>query len=243
MVDDKALRAPALLLAGGFITYVMVTFLHTGGPANHHKAIFDDYAHSHDWGIVHIGQFAGMAVIVAGLLALQVALNVRATAPRWLGRLGAVFAGVALGLYGVLQAVDGVALKHAVEAWASAPAAEKAARFASAETVRWLEWGTRSYHSFTLGLALILLGIAVAASARLPRTLGYLMGLSGAAYIAQGWTLASDGFSSTNTHAILVGYVLTLAWTTWLAAIAWRTPTMTHRRQPFASRGSSAAIQ
>jgi hypothetical protein len=57
---------------------------------------------------------------------------------------------VALGLYGVLQAVDGVALKQAVNAWASAPEAEKAARFASAETIRWLEWGTRSYQSFML---------------------------------------------------------------------------------------------
>jgi len=34
--------------------------------------------------------------------------------------------------------VDGVALKQAVNAWASAPDAEKAARFASAEAIRWL---------------------------------------------------------------------------------------------------------
>ena len=45
----------------------------------------------------------------------------------------------ALALYGVLQAVDGVALKEAVDAGVSAPDAEKAARFGNAETVRWLE--------------------------------------------------------------------------------------------------------
>jgi hypothetical protein len=55
-------------------------------------------------------------------------------------RLGAVSAAVALALYGVLQAVDGVALKQVVDAWVRAPEAEKAARFASAETIRWLEW-------------------------------------------------------------------------------------------------------
>jgi hypothetical protein len=106
-------------------------------------------------------------------------------------RLGAVSAAVALGLYGVLQAVDGVAPKQAVDAWASAPEAEKAARFASAETVRWLEWGTRSYQSFMFGLTLILLGSAAAWTARLPRALGYLMGLSGLAYTVQGWVLGS----------------------------------------------------
>src|SRR4051812_14561100 len=68
--------------------------------------------------------------------------------PIWstgVGRFVAVSVVVALALYGVLQAVDGVALKHAVDAWANAPEAQKAARFASAETVRWLEWGMNSY--------------------------------------------------------------------------------------------------
>jgi hypothetical protein len=77
----------------------------------------------------------------------------------WAARFGAVSAGVTLALYGVLQAVDGVALKQTVDAWVRAPDAEKAARFASAETIRWLEWGVRSYQSFMLGLAFILFAI------------------------------------------------------------------------------------
>jgi hypothetical protein len=64
------------------------------------------------------------------------------------GRFGAVSAVVTLALYGVLQAADGVAPKHAVDAWVSAPDPEKAGRFASAEAIRWLEWGLRSYQSF-----------------------------------------------------------------------------------------------
>ena len=226
MFDSKTLRPSAMLLSGGFITYVVVTLLHTGGPANDHKVIFGDYAGSHSWAAVHLGQFAGMAAIVAGLLALYAALypaqGNRTVGAAGVARLGAVSAAVALGLYGVLQAVDGVALKQAVDAWVSAPVADKGARFASAETVRWLEWGTRSYHSFTLGLALILLGTAVAWTARLPRGLGYLMGLSGLAYIVQGWVLGSNGFSGTDTSAILAGYVLMLAWISWLAVVAWR---------------------
>jgi hypothetical protein len=76
-------------------------------------------------------------------------------------------AGVALALYGVASVVEGVALKHAVDAWASAPAAEQAARFASAEAIRWLEWGIKSSQSFTVGLALVLFGIATT-RARVP---------------------------------------------------------------------------
>ena len=184
--------------------------------------MFAGYARSASWTAVHLGQFAGMAVITAGLLVFYLALGVRAGGAAWAARLGAVCAAVALGLYGVLQAVDGVALKQAVDAWARAPAADKAARLASAETIRWLEWGTRSYHSFLFGLTLILPGSAVAVTARLPRALGYLMGLSGLAYIVQRWVLGSEGFAGTGTFAILGGYVLILAWIIWLAVAAWQ---------------------
>jgi hydrogenase/urease accessory protein HupE len=73
------------------------------------------------------------------------------------------------------------------------------------------------------GLSLILLGSAVVLTARLPRTVGYLMVLSGLAYIVQGWVLGSEGFSGTDTFVILAGYVLILAWIIWLVVVAWRT--------------------
>jgi hypothetical protein len=223
MIDGKTLRLSAVLLVVGFVLYVLVGFLHPDGPANNPRAVFAEYAGSASWTAVHVGQFAGMAVIIAGLLVLYFALDVGAGGAAWAARLGAVSAAVALGLYGVLQAVDGVALKQAVDAWVGAPEAEKAARFASAETIRWVEWGVRSYQSFMFGLALILLGSAVALTARRPRVLGYLMGLSGLAYIVQGWVLGSEGFSATDTFAIVAGYVLILAWIIWLVVAAWRT--------------------
>jgi hypothetical protein len=48
------------------------------------------------------------------------------------------------------------------------------------------------------------------------------MGLSGLAYIAQGWVLGSEGFSATNSFATLAGYLLILAWIIWLLVVAWR---------------------
>jgi hypothetical protein len=224
MIDRKALRLSAALLVGGFILFASATSLFHPGqePANNHRAAFAEYASSATWTAVHLGQFACMAVVTAGLLVLYFALDVRTGNSARIARLGAVSAAMALGLYGVLQAVDGVALNQAVDAWVNAPETEKAARFASAETIRWLEWGTRSYQSFMFGLTLILLGSAVALTARLPRPLGYLMALSGLAYIAQGWGLGSEGFSATNTFAILAGYVFMLTWIVWLLVVAWR---------------------
>lgn len=223
MIDRSMLRLSAALVVVGFVSYVVAGLFHPDGPANDHRVVFLVYASDPSWTVVHLGQFAGMSVFIVGLLVLRVSLGVQESVPALLSRLGAVFAAVALGLYGVLQGVDGVALKQAVDAWAQAPPdAEKVARFASAETIRWLEWGTRSYHSFAFGLALLLLGAAVALTARLPKALGYLMALSGLAYVMQGWVLGTEGFPESNTVLILVGYALLLAWTVWLVVIAAR---------------------
>jgi hypothetical protein len=225
MIDRRALRLSARLLLIGFVLFAAVTALFHPGhqPANNHPAAFAEYAGSADWTVVHLAQFACMATVVAGLLVFYFALDVRSRSGVLLARLGAVSAAIALGLYGALQAVDGVALKQAVDAWVSAPeTADKAARFAGAEAIRWLEWGARSYQSFMFGLTLILLGSAAALSARLPRPLGYLMALSGLAYTAQGWVLGAEGFSAPNTVAILVAYVLMLTWIVWLLVIVER---------------------
>jgi hypothetical protein len=222
MIDRTSLRLSATLLLVGQLLYVLVTQFHTGGDANDHPAIFAAYAGSGTWTAVHLGQFAGMAILLAGLLALFFTLDVQAGTARWTGRFGAAAAVVALALYGALQAVDGVANKQTDVAWVSAPDAEKAARFASAEAIRWLEWGMRSYQDFALGLALLLFAAAVVRTAGVPRPLAYLMGLSGLTYLAQGWVLGSEGFSPTHTVLIVLAWVLSLAWMIWLVVVAWR---------------------
>ena len=225
-MNDRAfgpsLRLSATLLLVGQLLYIVVTQFHPGGPANDHPAIFAAYASSGIWTADHIAQFAGMALLLAGLLALSFALDVQAGTASWAGRFGAASAVAALALYGALQAVDGVANKQADVAWVSAPDAEKAARFASAEAIRWVEWGMRSYHDFALGLALLLVAAAVVRTAWVPRPIAYLMGLTGLAYLVQGWVVGAEGFSQTHSTAIVLAWVLGLAWMIWLAVVAWR---------------------
>jgi hypothetical protein len=149
---------------------------------------------------------------------------------RWAGRFGAASTVVALALYGVLQAVDGVGNMMVDAAWVNATDAEKSARFATAEAMRWLEWGVRSYQDFALGLALLLLAAAVARTASLSRPIAYLMGLSSLTYLVQGWVIGAEGFSGTHSTLILVAYVFSFAWMTWLLIVAWRLKDVQARR-------------
>jgi hypothetical protein len=177
------------------------------------------------WTAVHLGQFIGMVIITFGLVALFFALGVPSGVGLWLNRFALLSAGAAIALYGGLQAVDGVGLKQAVNAWASAENGDKAARFAAAETVRWLEWAVRSYQSFVFGLALIHFGAVIAVTGRVSRPIGYLMALSGLCYLAQGWIIGSSGFSSANQIPTLLGIGLILIWTVWLLIAALRKKT------------------
>ena len=222
--DRSSLRLSTTLLLVGQLLYVVVTLLHTGGEANNHHAIFAAYADSVAWTAVHAAQFMCMAIFLGGLFALFFALDTPAGTAGWAARFGAASTVVTFALCGGVLAVDGVALKQAVNAWANAPQAEKAARFATAEAIRWLEWGMRSYENFALGLAVLLFAVAILRRPLVPRPIAFLMVLSGATYLMQGWMAGSEGFSPAHTIAIVLAEVLNLAWMTWLLVVAWRLP-------------------
>src|SRR5918911_1608403 len=195
MADRSLLRLSTTLVVIGEVLFALVTLFHPGREdPNNHPAVFAEYASSGSWIAIHFGQFVFMAVLLAGLLVLSFALDVRSGALGWVGRFAAVSVVVALALFGAIQAVDGVALKHAVDAWAHAPQAEKATRFASAETVRWLEWGMNSYQLFMFALALILLASVIVGTARVPRAIGFLLGLPAIPMLVQSQVGGTSGF-------------------------------------------------
>lgn len=222
VVDGASLRVSASLLLAGQLLYVIVTQFHAGGNANDHQEIFSTYARNDLWKAVHVGQFLAMGLIIAGLLSLLSFIDFPTRGSNWLGRLGAASAIAALTLFAVLQAVDGVGNKEVDAAWADASSDEKPARLASAEGMRWLEWGARSYHDYALGLALMLVAAAMLRSRRTVSAIAYLVGLSGIAYLVQGWIVGAEGFSDAHTIMILAAWLLSLAWMIWLAVLAWR---------------------
>jgi hypothetical protein len=209
------------MLAGQTL-YIVITQLHAGGEANDHHHIFETYAENGIWTAVHLGQFIGIAAILAGMAAVFLTLEPRTGTMKAVAAFGVGLSVAALALYGALQAVDGVALKQTVNAWAAAADAEKTARFASAESIRWLEWGMRSYHDIAMGLALVIL-VPVMKRAGLSIGMAFLIGVSGLALLAQGWIAGTEGFTSAQSLAIVIGWAASLAWMVWFAMTAWST--------------------
>jgi hypothetical protein len=187
------LRLAGGLLLGGFLLFYVITELfHPQGQENNHPVIFTKYAESDPWVAVHFGQFAGVLIALAGFLVLYRALELRGEVPL-LARcaLGTLLGAAAI--WAVLQAVDGVTLKQAVDAWASASGTEKRIRFADAEAVRWTEWAIQSYFRLLLGLTLVLFGVAIARTGIVFRSLGLVAVISGLLYVATGVAVGYSG--------------------------------------------------
>src|SRR5215203_3495344 len=120
----------------------------------------------------------------------------------------------------MLQAVDGVALKWAVDAWAGATAEQKTATFAAAEALRWTEYAVQSFFTILLGLTLILYGLAIALGSVYPRWLGLIAIVSGVAWITHGVRVPYVGLFDSIGEA--VGSLLLYSWTFIMAFVMWR---------------------
>lgn len=195
-VTERALvRLAGGLFVAGFVLFVVVTQFHPSGDEDNHPVIFDKYARSDPWIAVHFGQSAGLLIALGGLLVLHRAIESRGEVPL-LAKFAFGATVVTATLFVALQAVDGVTLKYAVDAWRDASGTEKELRFADAETVRWTEWALQSYFRLLLGLTLVLFGVAIARTAIVFRWLGWLAVLVGVLYGATGVAVAYEGLET-----------------------------------------------
>ena len=191
MTKGKPLRLAGALLLGGFLLNAVVTMAwHPSGEEDDHPRIFSEYAQSDGWVATHLGQYVGVLLALAGLLVLAGVL--RRGAPS-LALFAVVATIITAASWTVLQALDGVALKEAVDAWVAASEPEKASRFYNAETVRWLEWGFQSYFRVAFGLALLLLGAALLTSRCVAAWLGVVAVVAGLLSVAVGFDVGYNG--------------------------------------------------
>lgn len=133
--DRKLLLFSAVLLIAGTAVYWVAQWYHEERGVTPNE-VFTAYANSNTWTLVHAVQFAGSGIVIFGLLALFFALNINSGIRGLVNRFAAASAVVAFALNGILYAVDGVALKQAVDAWVSAPASEQPANFAVVQGIR-----------------------------------------------------------------------------------------------------------
>jgi len=89
------------------------------------QAVFKEYANSDLWTTVHLGEYFGFLLLLGGFVALYYSVSARPGTGSGLAPFALAAAVTTAASFTVLQAVDGIALKRAVDAWAGAPAAEK----------------------------------------------------------------------------------------------------------------------
>ena len=85
--------------------------------------------------------------------AITIPMTAKREGPTALARFGLVAVVLTAAAITMLQAVDGVALKWAVDAWADAPADQEGSTFAAAMALRWTEYALQSYSNIVCALA------------------------------------------------------------------------------------------
>lgn len=183
------------LLLGGMLVNAISTMFHPSGDEDDHEAIFAEYADSGGWEAIHLGQLLGILIALAGLLVIYRGLRGRAQFPV-LAQLAAAATVVTAATMALLQAIDGVALKQAADAWVASSGAQEPIRFADAETVRWLEWGVQSYFRVMLGVSLALIGATLILTRMLPPWLGWVAVGAGVLSVANGIDVGYQGLES-----------------------------------------------
>jgi hypothetical protein len=169
------LRIGSIAFLTGVIIAIVSTAIHPSKEnSSNHPLVFAEYASDDSWIAVHIGQFAGVMMVFAGgfvalyRLLMQSESNM-ASILSWIGLALAIITSSAIA---VLQAVDGIALKMAVDSWVAAPPEEKAITFGIAEGIRFIEYGTNSFFRIIQGTVAVIFGVAIVKSKLLNRWIG-----------------------------------------------------------------------
>jgi hypothetical protein len=221
------LRLGAVSLVLGFLGQVPLGVLHPHQEnPNDSPAAFTEYAHSGDWVVVHLGQFVSALLVTFGLIVIATSLTRQKGFAGALPVLGALTAVTTTAVFAVQMAVDGVALKAAVDAWISTSGgAEQSAAFHVADGIRATEKGLSALFHLNNGLTLVSLGIAVALGSRYPRWLGWVGATAGAGLLLLAMLTAQTGFSREAASVAQPATLLLAVFVAGMAISVWRRAT------------------
>lgn len=205
----------------GAILLFVGTYLHPLGADPHDLvAAFTEYALDPLWVASHLTQLFGAIFMVVALLLLAQALE-SAGGKGW-PRIAAGGAIASLGVTAVLQAVDGVALKNMVDAWAAAPTAHKEIAFQIAYAVRQVEVGLASMLNLLFGLTVTCYGFALPGDPTYPKWIAGLAIVGGVVTTIAGGMMAYTGFSGPAMTISMPASFILVAWIVSLGVLMWR---------------------
>jgi hypothetical protein len=224
VVDAAWLRAGATAGIAGLLVQVVMDQMHPAhADPNDSRAAFIEYANYANWTYVHIGQWVGTLLLGIALLILALSLVRQPGLPGALAFVGAVTSVLLVAVFTVQMAVDGVALRSAIDTWTSAPVgAGKTSAFQVAEGVRGVEKGLSGFFHLTNGLTLVTLGLSIALGHGYARWLGWTAVVAGLGFLAGGAVTAQTGFSATAGRVLTPALLLLLVFVVGVCVSMWR---------------------
>jgi hypothetical protein len=226
--DSALLRLGAVAGIAGVVLQVVMDQMHPAqADPNDSRAAFTEYSTYGLWTTVHIGQFLGTFLIALGLLVLARALSRQRGLPGALAVVGAVTAVLLTAVFAVQMAVDGVALRSAIQTWVNAaPGPQKVSAFQVADGLRGLEKGLSGFFHLNNGFTLITLGLSIALGHLYARWLGWTAVLAGVAFITGGVVTAHVGFASDAGVALTPALLLLALFVVGICVSMWRRATI-----------------
>jgi hypothetical protein len=207
---------PTAAIAGAVLLFVG-TYLHPmSADPNVPLAAFTEYASSGHWVAIHLMQLFGIVLIAASLVLLSRRMA-DGPAAEW-ATLGAAGAIASVAIAAALQAVDGVALKVMVDAWAATPGPPL---FSAAFGVRQIEVGFASMTSLLFGLTAAIYGIALLIDGRFPKWIGAVAIAGGLPTAIAGVVMAHTGFSNPAMRVGMPSDALLIVWMIVLGVYDW----------------------
>ncbi len=219
------LRSASVAAFGGALLLFGGTILHpSGADPNDAVAAFSEYADDQWWIASHLTQLLGLALIVCALIQLSRLLaSGSARGFAWIGAAGSI---ASLAVAAALQAVDGIALKTMVDAWAAAAEPDKTILFYATYGVRQIEVGLASIMSLLFGLTVCVYGVAVISDRNFVTWLGWLAIIGGVPTAIAGVVIAYTGFSGLAMSINMPASLLLLIWIIALGVLFWRRDTV-----------------
>jgi hypothetical protein len=221
------LRVGSIAFLVGAIIVIVSTAIHPSSkdPANH-LLVFAEYASNDSWIAVHIGQFVGVIMIFAGgfVVLYRLLEQSESSMAFMLAWIGLALAIMTASAFAVLQTVDGIALKVAVDSWVAAPPEEKVITFRVTEGIRFIEYGTNSIFRILQGTVAVIFGIAVVKSKLLSKWICGAGVVIGAFTIYAGLEVAYLGFGGPTT-IIGISMIIYFIWIGILAGFMWKKST------------------
>jgi Domain of unknown function (DUF4386) len=201
----------------GALLGMVGNLVHPATPLDDPEGVARTIADSGTWVPVHLAIVVGLVLMLGGLVALG--QSIRGGLPGALARLGtaAAVAGIAVGL--ILVIVDGVAAKQLADAWAAAPAGERATALRVVLAEETINFSLAAlFNILFAGATFILYGLAVASSGLYPRWLGWVAVAAGVGSVAAGLVqaVAGEPTSLSRVLTIIFPTVITL----WLVELS-----------------------